>query len=182
MDDVTYQSLEPKESLDLTEPQTFQAKFWGFGSDGTVGANKSAIKIIGDHTDKYAQGYFIMIRKIWRSDCLSSSFWRYADTFSVSCRACGPCCLSHQLTCSYDLVKGLKPGGILLNTLWSDEQLETHLPLKLKRYLAENNIRFYTINAMRLAQEVGLGRRINTAMETAFKLADIIPLMRCFRC
>ena len=95
MDDVTYQSLEPKESLDLTEPQTFQAKFWGFGSDGTVGANKSAIKIIGDHTDKYAQGYFIMIRKIWRSDCLSSSFWRYADTFSVSCRACGPCCLSH---------------------------------------------------------------------------------------
>ncbi|MFS1014441.1 2-oxoacid:acceptor oxidoreductase family protein, partial [Enterococcus casseliflavus] len=78
---------------------------------------------------------------------------------------------------SYDLVKGLKPGGIfLLNTLWSDEQLETHLPIKLKRYLAENNIRFYTINAMRLAQEVGLGHRINTAMETAFfKLADIIP-------
>lgn len=179
VDDVTYQSLEPKESLDLTEPQTFQAKFWGFGSDGTVGANKSAIKIIGDHTDKYAQGYFYYDSK--KSGGLTVSHLRFGDTPIRSAylveHADLVACHTPAYLHSYDLVKGLKPGGIfLLNTLWSDEQLETHLPLKLKRYLAENNIRFYTINAMRLAQEVGLGRRINTAMETAFfKLADIIP-------
>ncbi|MDB7387662.1 pyruvate:ferredoxin (flavodoxin) oxidoreductase, partial [Enterococcus faecium] len=179
VDDVSYQSLETKESLDLTEPQTFQAKFWGFGSDGTVGANKSAIKIIGDHTDKYAQGYFYYDSK--KSGGLTVSHLRFGDTPIRSAylveHADLVACHTPAYLHSYDLVKGLKPGGIfLLNTLWSDEQLETHLPIKLKRYLAENNIRFYTINAMRLAQEVGLGRRINTAMETAFfKLADIIP-------
>lgn len=179
IDDLTYQSLEPKESLDLTEPNTFQAKFWGFGSDGTVGANKSAIKIIGDHTDKYVQGYFYYDSK--KSGGLTVSHLRFGDTPIRSTylveHADFVACHTPAYLHSYDLLKGLKPKGIfLLNTLWDDQQLETHLPISLKRYLAENEIQFYTINAMRLAQEVGLGRRINTAMETAFfKLANIIP-------
>ncbi len=179
VDDVTYTSLETKGKLDLTHPDTYQAKFWGFGSDGTVGANKSAIKIIGDHTDKYAQGYFYYDSK--KSGGLTVSHLRFGDSPIQS-----PYLVEHAdfIAChtpaylhSYDLTKGLKPGGtFLLNTLWSDQQLETHLPIKLKCFLAENDIQFYTINAMKLAQEVGLGRRINTAMETAFfKLAGIIP-------
>lgn len=178
-DDQTHLSLDPGESLDLTPKSTFQGKFWGFGSDGTVGANKSAIKIIGDHTDKYVQGYFYYDSK--KSGGLTVSHLRFGEEEIDS-----PYLIEHAdfIAChtpaylhNYDLVKGLKPGGIfLLNTLWDDEQLANHLPIRLKRYLAENDIQFYTINAMKLAQEVGLGRRINTAMETAFfKLANIIP-------
>ncbi|WP_165037843.1 pyruvate:ferredoxin (flavodoxin) oxidoreductase [Enterococcus sp. ZJ1622] len=179
IDDVTYHSLETKETLDLTNPATYQAKFWGFGSDGTVGANKSAIKIIGDHTKKYAQGYFYYDSK--KSGGLTVSHLRVGETPIRSAylveHADFVACHTPAYLHSYDLVKGLKRGGtFLLNTLWTDEQLDTHLPTKLKRYLAENEIQFYTINAMQLAQEVGLGRRINTAMETAFfKLADIMP-------
>lgn len=179
IDDLTYCSLEVGPSLDLTEANTFQAKFWGFGSDGTVGANKSAIKIIGDHTNKYAQGYFYYDSK--KSGGLTVSHLRFGDTPIRSTylveHADFVACHTPAYLHSYDLVKGLKhKGTFLLNTLWSDEQLATHLPTHLKRYLAENEIQFYTINAMRLAQEVGLGRRINTAMETAFfKLANIIP-------
>ncbi|MDA9462595.1 Pyruvate-flavodoxin oxidoreductase [Enterococcus mundtii 3F] len=179
VDDLTYHSLDVGPSLDLTEANTYQAKFWGFGSDGTVGANKSAIKIIGDHTNKYAQGYFYYDSK--KSGGLTVSHLRFGDTPIRSTylveHADFVACHTPAYLHSYDLVKGLKPKGtFLLNTLWSDEQLATHLPTHLKRYLAENEIQFYTINAMRLAQEVGLGRRINTAMETAFfKLANIIP-------
>lgn len=178
VDDVTYTSLEKRETLDLTNPTTYQAKFWGFGSDGTVGANKSAIKIIGDHTNKYAQGYFHYDSK--KSGGLTVSHLRFGETPIRSTylveHADFIACHTPAYLHSYDLVKGLKPGGtFLLNTIWSDEQLETHLPTKLKKYLAQNDIQFYTINAMKLAQEVGLGRRINTAMETAFfKLANII--------
>ncbi|MFV0558173.1 MAG: pyruvate:ferredoxin (flavodoxin) oxidoreductase, partial [Enterococcus sp.] len=178
-DDVTHLSLDAGASLDLTNPQTFQAKFWGFGSDGTVGANKSAIKIIGDHTDKYAQGYFYYDSK--KSGGLTVSHLRFGDTPIRSTylieHADFVACHTPAYLHSYDLVKGLKPGGtFLLNTTWNDAQLEQSLPKKLKRYLAENDIQFYTINAMQLAMEVGLGRRINTAMETAFfKLAEIMP-------
>ncbi|HAP2797884.1 TPA: pyruvate:ferredoxin (flavodoxin) oxidoreductase [Enterococcus faecalis] len=178
-DDLTYTSLEVGKPLDLTNPKTYQAKFWGFGSDGTVGANKSAIKIIGNHTDKYAQGFFYYDSK--KSGGLTVSHLRFGETPIRSTYliehsdfvACHTAAYLH----TYDLVKGLKKGGtFLLNTIWNDEQLARFLPNQLKWYLAENEIQFYTINAVKLASEVGLGGRINTAMETAFfKLAQIMP-------
>ncbi|MGC6768396.1 pyruvate:ferredoxin (flavodoxin) oxidoreductase [Enterococcus sp. LJL51] len=179
VDDVTNTSLDSGESLDLTNPKTYQAKFWGFGSDGTVGANKSAIKIIGNHTDKFAQGYFHYDSK--KSGGLTVSHLRFGETpirstyliENADFIACHTAAYLH----TYDLLKGLKKGGtFLLNSIWSDEQLERFLPNKLKKYIAENDIQFYTINAVKLASEVGLGGRINTVMETAFfKLANIIP-------
>lgn len=178
-DDVTQMSLPSKGTLDLTDPSTFQAKFWGFGSDGTVGANKSAIKIIGDHTEKYVQGYFHYDSK--KSGGLTVSHLRFGDTPIRSTylieHADYVACHTPAYLHTYDLLKGLKKGGtFLLNTTWSQEQILKNLPKKMKRYLAENEIRFYTINAMQLAMEVGLGGRINTAMETAFfYLANIIP-------
>lgn len=178
-DDVTQLSLPSKGTLDLTDPSTFQAKFWGFGSDGTVGANKSAIKIIGDHTGKYVQGYFHYDSK--KSGGLTVSHLRFGDTPIRSTylieHADFVACHTPAYLHTYDLLKGLKKGGtFLLNTTWSQEQIIKNLPKKMKRYLAENEIRFYTINAMQLAMEVGLGGRINTAMETAFfYLANIIP-------
>lgn len=178
-DDVTQMSLPSKGTLDLTDPSTFQAKFWGFGSDGTVGANKSAIKIIGDHTEKYVQGYFHYDSK--KSGGLTVSHLRFGDTPIRSTylieHANFVACHTPAYLHTYDLLKGLKKGGtFLLNTTWSQEQILKNLPKKMKRYLAENEIRFYTINAMQLAMEVGLGGRINTAMETAFfYLANIIP-------
>ncbi|WP_195960643.1 pyruvate:ferredoxin (flavodoxin) oxidoreductase [Enterococcus casseliflavus] len=178
-DDVTQLSLPSKGTLDLTDPSTFQAKFWGFGSDGTVGANKSAIKIIGDHTEKYVQGYFHYDSK--KSGGLTVSHLRFGDTPIRSTylieHADFVACHTPAYLHTYDLLKGLKKGGtFLLNTTWSQEQILKSLPKKMKRYLAENEIRFYTINAMQLAMEVGLGGRINTAMETAFfYLANIIP-------
>ena len=178
-DDVTHLSLDPVPLLDLTNPKTYQAKFWGFGSDGTVGANKSAIKIIGNNTDKFAQGYFYYDSK--KSGGLTVSHLRFGDTPIRSSylieNADFIACHNPAYLHLYDLTKGLKPGGIfLLNTPWNDEQLDKNLPVKLKKYLAENKIHFYTIDAVSLAQEVGLGRRINTAMETAFfRLTDIIP-------
>lgn len=178
-DDVTQLSLPSKGTLDLTDPSTFQAKFWGFGSDGTVGANKSAIKIIGDHTEKYVQGYFHYDSK--KSGGLTVSHLRFGGTPIRSTylieHADFVACHTPAYLHTYNLLKGLKKGGtFLLNTTWSQEQILKNLPKKMKRYLAENEIRFYTINAMQLAMEVGLGGRINTAMETAFfYLANIIP-------
>ncbi|MDT2658260.1 pyruvate:ferredoxin (flavodoxin) oxidoreductase [Enterococcus hulanensis] len=178
-DDVTNLSLKTRGTLDLTNPNTFQAKFWGFGSDGTVGANKSAIKIIGDHTDKFAQGYFSYDSK--KSGGLTVSHLRFGDTpirstylvESADFIACHTPAYIH----TYDLLKGLKPGGIfLMNTMWNDVQIDKLLPAKMKRYIAENDIKFYTINAVKLAMEVGLGSRINTVMQTAFfSLTGIIP-------
>ncbi|WP_071131594.1 pyruvate:ferredoxin (flavodoxin) oxidoreductase [Enterococcus timonensis] len=178
-DDLTHLSLPQTPILDLTNPQTFQAKFWGFGSDGTVGANKSAIKIIGNNTDKFAQGYFYYDSK--KSGGLTVSHLRFGDTPIRSSylieHADFIACHTASYLHLYDLTKGLKPGGtFLLNTVWNDQQLAQNLPAKLKKYLAENQIQFYTIDAVSLAQNLGLGRRINTAMETAFfKLAEIIP-------
>ena len=135
VDDVTYQSLEKRPTLDLTNPNTYQAKFWGFGSDGTVGANKSAIKIIGDHTDKYAQGYFYYDSK--KSGGLTVSHLRFGDTPIRSTylveHADFVACHTPAYLHSYDLVKGLKKGGtFLLNTLWTEKQLDNHLPIRLK--------------------------------------------------
>ncbi len=179
VDDVTGLSLPETEKLDLTPQGTFQAKFWGFGSDGTVGANKSAIKIIGDHTDLYAQGYFSYDSK--KSGGLTLSHLRFGkepiqSTYLVE----NPdfvACHNPSYIYKYDLIKGLKQGGtFLLNTSWNETQLATNLPAKLKRQLAEKEINFFIINAVDIAQEIGLGQRINTVMQAAFfKLMAIMP-------
>ncbi|MDR2508573.1 MAG: pyruvate:ferredoxin (flavodoxin) oxidoreductase [Candidatus Ancillula sp.] len=180
VDDVTGSSLEVGPSLDFTNPDTFQGKFWGFGSDGTVGANKSAIKLIGNYTDKYVQGYFAYDSK--KSGGLTVSHLRFGDspitsTYLISA-ADFISCSTQAYVKLYPVIQGLKKGGtFLLNTIWSDEDLETQLPNSLKRYIAQNDIKFYTINAVQVAREAGLGGRTNTAMQTAFfKLSpDIMP-------
>ena len=178
-DDVTNLSLELGPSLDLTPSSTFQAKFWGFGSDGTVGANKSAIKIIGNHTDKYVQGAFAYDSK--KSGGLTISHLRFGDTPIKSTYMIQHADFVSLSTASYvhqyDVLKGLKKGGtFLLNTVWTDEQLNHHLPSRMKRYIAENDIQFYTMNAVEIAGKAGLGRRINTAMQVGFfKLSQIMP-------
>lgn len=170
-DDVTGTSLEVGESLDFTANGTFQGKFWGFGSDGTVGANKSAIKLIGNYTDKFVQGYFSYDSK--KSGGLTVSHLRFGDspitsTYLISA-ADFISCSTQAYVKQYPVVQGLKKGGtFLLNTIWSDEDLETQLPNSMKKYIAENEIKFYTINAVKVAREAGLGGRTNTAMQTAF--------------
>ncbi|GFH42900.1 pyruvate-flavodoxin oxidoreductase [Lactococcus hodotermopsidis] len=178
-DDVTNLSLDSGEPLDLTPDSTFQAKFWGFGSDGTVGANKSAIKIIGNRTDKYVQGAFAYDSK--KSGGLTVSHLRFGDTPIQSTYMIQHADFVSLSTASYvhqyDVLKGLKKGGtFLLNTVWTDEQLSHHLPSRVKRYIAENEIAFYTMNAVEIAGKAGLGRRINTAMQVGFfKLSNIMP-------
>ena len=183
-DDQTHLSLPLAGDLDLTSVDTYQAKFWGFGSDGTVGANKAAIKIIGDHTDKYVQGAFEYDSK--KSGGLTVSHLRFGDSpiqseYMISHPDFVAC---HNTTYvrQYDLTKGLRPGGIfLLNTSWTDEQLDRNLPAQLKKYIAENTIRFYTIDAAKIAHTTGLGRRINTIMQVAFfKLTDIMPFDKVY--
>ena len=183
-DDQTHLSLPLAGDLDLTSADTYQAKFWGFGSDGTVGANKAAIKIIGDHTDKYVQGAFEYDSK--KSGGLTVSHLRFGDSpiqseYMISHPDFVSC---HNTTYvrQYDLTKGLRPGGIfLLNTSWTDEQLDRNLPAQLKKYIAEKAIRFYTIDAAKIAQSTGLGRRINTIMQVAFfKLTDIMPFDKVY--
>lgn len=171
VDDVTYQSLPEEPTLDLTPDTTFQAKFWGFGSDGTVGANKQAIKIIGDHTDLYAQAYFSYDSK--KSGGLTVSHLRFGkepitSTYLIE-QADFIACHNASYLHKYDLLKGLKDGGtFLLNTIWDQEKIHRLLPAKLKKYIGEHQIKFYIINAVELARKVGLGRRINTVMSTAF--------------
>lgn len=178
VDDVTYQSLPEEPTLDLTPDTTFQAKFWGFGSDGTVGANKQAIKIIGDHTDLYAQAYFSYDSK--KSGGLTVSHLRFGkepitSTYLIE-QADFIACHNASYLHKYDLLKGLKDGGtFLLNTIWDQEKVHRLLPAKLKKYIGEHQIKFYIINAVELARKVGLGRRINTVMSTAFfEVTDIL--------
>lgn len=178
IDDVTNLSLPMSEVLDLTPKSTFQAKFWGLGSDGTVGANKQAIKIIGNNTDYYAQAYFSYDSK--KSGGLTNSHLRFGkepilSTYNVEAAdfvGCHNSAYIHQ----YDLLKGLKDGGtFLLNTVWDEEKVKQLLPNRLKRYLADHKINFYIINAMDIAQKTGLGGRINQVMSTAFfELTDIM--------
>lgn len=179
VDDVTHKSLEVKEELKVVKQGTINCKFWGLGSDGTVGANKQAIKIIGDNTDKYVQAYFAYDSK--KSGGVTMSHLRFGDepirsTYLID-SADYIACHNQSYVTQYDLLKGLKSNGtFVLNTIWDEKELEEHLPAKMKNYLAKNNIDFYTVNATKIAQEIGLGNRINMIMQSAFfKLANIIP-------
>ncbi|MFH1006401.1 MAG: pyruvate:ferredoxin (flavodoxin) oxidoreductase, partial [Candidatus Latescibacterota bacterium] len=179
IDDVTHTSLEVDEHLDTTPKGTVQCKFWGLGSDGTVGANKSAIKIIGDNTDLYAQGYFAYDSK--KSGGLTVSHLRFGKkpiqspylVHSADFVAC------HKSTYVglYEVLEGIKKGGtFLLNSNWSLENMEKHLPAAMRRKIAEKKLKFYNVDAVEIAARVGLGGRINMIMQTAFfKLANVVP-------
>ena len=180
-DDLSHTSISSDEhSVDLTPEGTTACKFWGLGSDGTVGANKSAIKIIGDHTNLYAQAYFAYDSK--KSGGITMSHLRFGEKPITSpyliTAADFISCSQKSYIHHYDLLAGLKKGGtFLLNTNWDDEKLAWKLSPAYKRYIAENEIKLYTINAVGIAQELGLGGRFNMIMQSAFfKLADIIPL------
>ena len=180
VDDVTHTSLEIKETIN-TEPEgTIKCKFWGFGSDGTVGANKQAIKIIGDDTDMYAQAYFSYDSK--KSGGVTISHLRFGNSPIKSPYLINEpdfiSCSKQSYVYQYDLLKGLKKGGtFLLNCIWDEEELDENLPGYMKRYIAENDINFYTINATRIASDIGLGGRTNMIMQSAFfKLADVLPI------
>lgn len=180
VDDVTNLSLETTEKITAGPKSTVRCKFWGLGSDGTVGANKQAIKIIGDHTDKYVQGYFAYDSK--KSGGVTVSHLRFGDDPIKSSylidEADYIACHNQSYVYQYDLIKGIKQGGnFVLNCLWNEAELEQHLPAKLKREIASKNINFYTVNATKIAEAIGLGNRINMIMQAAFfKLANIIPL------
>ncbi|MGL5151222.1 MAG: pyruvate:ferredoxin (flavodoxin) oxidoreductase [Clostridium sp.] len=180
VDDVTNTSLDIHEDIDATPEGTKACKFWGLGSDGTVGANKSAIKIIGDHTDMYAQGYFSYDSK--KSGGITVSHLRFGkqpikSPYLIN-KADFVACHNQSYVYKYNVLDGLKANGkFLLNTIWSPEELNEKLPAAYKKYIAENNIEFYTLNAVGIAQEIGLGGRINMIMQSAFfKIANIIPV------
>ena len=179
-DDVTHTSLEVKEEIETAPEGTIRCKFWGLGSDGTVGANKNAIKIIGDNTGLYAQGYFAYDSK--KSGGLTVSHLRFGknpirSTYLIS-DADFVACNNQAYIGQYDLLKGLKDGGtFLLNCQWSARDLDRKLPASIKKYLSGHNIDFYIIDATDIAAEIGLGSRINMIMQSAFfKLAKVIPL------
>ena len=179
VDDVTNLSLEVKENPDTTPAGTHSCKFWGLGADGTVGANKNSIKIIGDHTDMYAQGYFAYDSK--KSGGLTVSHLRFGpkpikSTYYIS-KADFVACHKASYVNDYDMVQDLKDGGsFLLNCEWTDEELDEKLPGKMKKYIADHNINFYTIDGVKLGKEIGLGKRINTILQSAFfSIANIIP-------
>jgi pyruvate-ferredoxin/flavodoxin oxidoreductase len=179
-DDVTFKSLPVKETISTAPSGTTRCKFWGFGSDGTVGANKGAIKIIGDHTDLYAQAYFAYDSK--KSGGVTISHLRFGkkpikSTYLID-EADFIACHKQAYVYQYKVLEGLKPGGtFLLNCNWIPEELAEKLPAEMKQYLAKNNISFYIINAVDIAAEIGLGNRINMIMQAAFfKLSQVIPL------
>lgn len=178
-DDVSFTSLEVKESIDAAAKGVYRCKFYGLGSDGTVGANKNSIKIIGDHTEKYAQGYFVYDSK--KSGGITVSHLRFGDTPITSPylidQADFIACHNPSYVTRYDLLDGIKEGGIfLLNSAWSAADMEEKLPAAMKQALAKKKVRFYNIDAVKIAAEVGLGGRINTIMQVAFfKIANVIP-------
>ena len=179
VDDVTFQSLPLFPETDITPKGTYQAKFYGLGADGTVGANKNSIKIIGETTDKYCQAYFAYDSK--KSGGFTVSHLRFGDspirsTYYVNTPDLVACHVPAYLD-KYDMIKGLKKGGIfLLNSIWNEEETKKKLPDVIKKYLADNDIKFYIINATEIAEEIGLGGRTNTIMQTAFfKVAHVIP-------
>ena len=179
VDDVTNLSLPIVENPDTTPKGTHSCKFWGLGADGTVGANKNSIKIIGDNTDMYAQGYFAYDSK--KSGGLTVSHLRFGDTpikstYYIS-KADFVACHNPSYVDKYDIVDDLKEGGsFLLNCPWDVEELSERLPGKMKKILAERHINFYTIDGIKIGKEIGLGGRINTVLQSAFfKIADIIP-------
>ena len=179
VDDVTNLSLPIVENPDTTPKGTHSCKFWGLGADGTVGANKNSIKIIGDNTDMYAQGYFAYDSK--KSGGLTVSHLRFGktpikSTYYIS-QADFVACHNPSYVDKYDIVDDLKEGGsFLLNCPWDTEELSERLPGKMKKILAERHINFYTIDGIKIGKEIGLGGRINTVLQSAFfKIADIIP-------
>ena len=179
VDDVTGTSLPQSDAEDTTPEGTVQCKFWGLGSDGTVGANKSAIKIIGDNTDLYAQGYFAYDSK--KSGGITVSHLRFGkkliqSTYLVNTADFVACHKANYVEL-YDVLEGIKEGGtFLLNSPWTPEEMEKHLPASMRRTLARKKIKLYSIDAVKIADKVGLGNRINMIMQTAFfKLSGVLP-------
>ncbi len=179
VDDVTFTSLPLGENLIFDEPSLVEARFYGLGADGTVGANKNSVKIIGDNTNKYCQAYFAYDSK--KSGGYTCSHLRFGDkpirsTYLVVTPDFVACHVPAYLR-MYDMLKGLKKNGtFLLNSIWDAETIEEHLPNNIKIYLAKNNIRFYIINATEIAHRIGLGNRTNTILQSAFfKIAKVIP-------
>lgn len=179
-DDITNTSLTPSEKIDTAPKSTVRCKFWGIGGDGTVGANKNAIKIIGDNTDKYAQGYFEYDAK--KSGGVTRSHLRFGDDPIKSRYLINTAeyiaCHNPSYVDKYDLLEGIKEGGtFVLNSPWTLDEMEENFPASLKRAIAENNLEFYNIDAVEIAREVGLGQRINMVMQTVFfKLSKILDV------
>jgi pyruvate-ferredoxin/flavodoxin oxidoreductase len=179
-DDVTGTSLDVEEGLDVSDEATVACKFWGLGADGTVGANKSAIKIIGDNTDMYAQAYFSYDSK--KSGGITISHLRFGkspikSTYLID-SADYIACHNPAYVNIYDILEGIKEGGTyMLNSPWTAEQMETKLPAAMRKTIADKKLKFYTIDAVKIAGQVGLGGRINMIMQTAFfKAANVIPV------
>ena len=179
VDDVTFKSLPLEAEVKVTHDTTYEAKFYGLGSAGTVGANKNSIKIIGGATDKYCQAYFAYDSK--KSGGFTASHLRFGDepirsTYLITTPDFVACHVPAYIN-QYDVLKGLKKGGsFLLNSLWDAEETKKHLPNHMKKYMADNDINFYIINGTKIGQELGLGNRTNTIMQSAFfKITNVIP-------
>ena len=180
VDDVTFQSLPLEKEMALGGEGIFEAKFYGLGADGTVGANKNSVKIIGDNTDKYCQAYFSYDSK--KSGGFTCSHLRFGDTpirstYQIKTPNFVACHVQAYLH-MHDVLRGLRDGGtFLLNTIWEGEELAKNLPNNVKRYFAEHNITVYYINATKIAQEIGLGNRTNTILQSAFfRITEVIPV------
>ena len=180
VDDVTHLSLEEKPAPSVAPAGTIECKFWGLGGDGTVGANKNSIKIIGDHTDKYVQAYFQYDSK--KTGGVTISHLRFGDkpiksSYYINKADFVACHVPAYITKGFPIVRDVKPGGVfLINCQWSDAELNHHLDAASKRYIAKNNIQVYTINAIDLAKEIGMGKRTNTILQSAFfALAKVMP-------
>ena len=180
-DDVTYLSLEEKPAPNTAAEGTTECKFWGLGGDGTVGANKNSIKIIGDHTDKFVQAYFQYDSK--KTGGVTVSHLRFGDKpirspYYINKADFVACHNPSYITKHFPIVRDVKPGGVfLINCQWSPEELSKHLAASEKRYIAKNDVQLYTINAIDLAIEIGMGKRTNTILQSAFfKLADVMPI------
>ena len=180
VDDVTNLSLEEKPAPNVAPAGTIACKFWGLGGDGTVGANKNSIKIIGDHTDKYVQAYFQYDSK--KTGGVTASHLRFGDTpikssYYINKADFVACHVPAYITKKFPIARDVKPGGVfLINCQWNDEELSANLDAASKRYIAENNVQVYTINAIDLAKELGMGKRTNTILQSAFfALANVLP-------
>ena len=180
VDDVTNLSLEETAAPNTAAEGTIECKFWGLGGDGTVGANKNSIKIIGDHTDKYVQAYFQYDSK--KTGGVTISHLRFGDNlikspYYINKADFVACHVPSYITKGFPIVRDVKPGGVfLVNCQWSFEELEHHLDAASKRYIANNNIQLYMINAIDLAREIGMGKRTNTILQSAFfSLANVMP-------
>ena len=179
-DDVTCLSLEEKPAPNTAAEGTIECKFWGLGGDGTVGANKDSIKIIGDHTEKYVQAYFQYDSK--KTGGITISHLRFGDKpikspYYINKADFVACHNPSYVTKGYKMVNDVKPGGVfLINCQWTPEELDEHMPAEAKRYIANNNIQLYTVNAIDIAAEIGLGKRTNTVLQSAFfSLSKVLP-------